>query len=200
VKIMAWLDHWRRGRGPQTEPRRGPPDWDADRGYLHIRSVAADGVWHLMQYAVVDDAANVLLSAFVRAASPVGLPTPAAQAAMAAAHALDADGLAAAMRMCRGLRLSAFGAGLSRGLLPPAVAASLGGLDCARERFVKVARRQGLRLAPGDPADANDARRLVGLPPERSEDAALRALALRGLCHWMEGRGDRAEARSFAGP
>ncbi len=195
---MALLDHLRRGRGAETNPRRGPPERDADRGYLHIRSVAADGTWHLMQYGLVDDAGNVLLSAFARVASPIGEPTPAARAAMAAAHALDADGLAAAMRLCRGLRLTAFGAGLSLGLLPAGVAANLAGLDCARARFVAVARRRGQRLAPGDPADANEARRLVGLPPERSEDAALRALALRGLCLWMEGREGRAEARSFA--
>ena len=195
---MAWLDNWRRRKGPEQATRRRPPDLDADRGYLHIRSVAADGAWHLMQYAVVDDSASVLLSAFVRAASPVGEPTQRAREAMAAAHALDAEGLAAAMRLCRGLRLTAFGAGLNRGLLPPAVAASLAGMDCARERFLEVARHRRLRLAPGDPMDANEARRLVGLPPERSEDAALRALALRGLCRWMDGRDGRSEVRSFA--
>ncbi len=195
---MAWLDNWRRRNGPEAATRRRPPDLDADRGYLHIRSVAADGAWHLMQYAVVDDGANVLLSAFVRAASPVGEPTARAREAMAAAHALDAEGLAAAMRLCRGLRLTAFGASLNRGLLPPAVAAGLAGMDCARDRFLEVARRRRLRLAPGDPIDANEARRLVGLPPERSEDAALRALALRGLCRWMDGRDGQSEARSFA--
>ncbi|MBS0410090.1 MAG: hypothetical protein JSR86_09255 [Proteobacteria bacterium] len=196
---MAWSDLWRVGGMSRAQPRRAPISREPDHAYLCIRSVAADGQRHLMQYAVADDLGSVLLSAFVRTDSPVGYPDAAARAAVEAGHALDSQGLAAAMRLCRGLRLTAFGAGLSRGLLPPEVSAGLAGLDCARERFLKVARRQGLRLAPGEPADLNEARRLVGLPPERSEDAALRALALGGLCRWMSEHAPLAERRTFLG-
>jgi len=196
---MAWSDLWRMGRTSGAEPRRAPVGLETDHAYLCVRSVAADGERHLMQYAVADDLGSVLLSVFVRSESPVGRPDAASRAAVAAGHALDSQGLAAAMRLCRGLRLTAFGAGLSRGLLPPDVAASLAGLDCARERFLKVARLQGLRLAPGEPADLNEARRLVGLPPERSDDAALRALALGGLCRWMREHAPLGERRSFLG-
>jgi hypothetical protein len=196
---MAWLDQLRWGRRGSETRRLRPPELDANQAYLHVRSVAADGERHLMQYAVVDGAANVLISVFVRSLSPVGEATEAARAAVAGAHAVDEAGLAAAMRACRGLRLTAFHASLCRGLLPPAAAVELAGLESARDRFVVLARRRGLRLAPGEPEDANAARRLVGLPPERSEDAAMRALALRGLCLWMDGPGSGAEPRSFAG-
>ena len=196
---MAWSDLWRVGPASRAEPRRAPIALEADHAYLCIRSVAADGERHLMQYALADDLGSILLSVFVRSDSPVGSPNAASRAAVAAGHALDSQGLATAMRLCRGLRLTAFGAGLSRGLLPPEVTASLAGLDCARARFLTIARRQGLRLAPGEPADINEARRLVGLPPERSDDAALRALALGGLCRWMRDHAPLGERRSFLG-
>jgi hypothetical protein len=194
---MAWSGFWRAKRSFGDELQRRPPETHPDHAYLYIRSVAADGERHLMQYAVADDLGAVRLSAFVRTPSPVGDPTPQARAAVAEGYALDEDGLAVALRVCRGLRISAFGARLCRGLLPAEIAAGLAGMDCARDRFVRLARQRGLVLAPGEPAELNDARRLVGLPPERERDAALRALALRGLCHWMDGRDARAEPRSF---
>jgi len=196
---MAWTDILWTGRSIADEARRRPPEPDADRAWLHIRSVAADGEHHLLQYAVADDSGDVMLSAFVRVESPVGEPTEAARAAVAGGHALDWRGLEAALTVCAGLRLTAFGAALASGLLPSRAAARFAGLDCARERFIRLARRQRLRLQPGEPAEANDARALVGLPPERNPDAALRALALRGLCRWMDGRSPDAERRSFLG-
>ncbi|MGA0599564.1 hypothetical protein ACO2Q3_02550 [Caulobacter sp. KR2-114] len=194
---MAWTDLFRTGRSFGVEPRRRPPEPRPDQAWLHIRSVAADGRRHLLQYAVADDFGAVMLSAFVRVESPVGEPTEAACAAVAGAHALDWRGLEGALSVCEGLRLTAFGAGLARGLLPAPATDRLAGFDCARERFVRLARRERLRLEPGEPAELNDARALVGLPPERNPDAALRALALRDLCRWMDGRSDRAEPRSF---
>lgn len=197
---MAWTDFFRPGRPLTDEPRRRAPEPQVDRAWLHIRSVAADGERHLLQYAVADDFGDVMLSVFVRVESPVGEPTEAARAAVAAGHALDWRGLEAALSVCVGLRLTAFGAPLAWGLLPTRAAERFAGLDCARERFIRLARRQRLRLPPGEPVEANDARALVGLPPERNADAALRALALRGLCRWMDERSAAAaEPRSFLG-
>lgn len=200
VQAMTWKDLLWPGRPIADDPRRRPRELHADRGWLHIRSVAADGERHLLQYAVADDFGDVLLSVFVRMPSPVGEPTEAARAAVAAGHALDWSGLEEALSVCAGLKLTAFGASLCWGLLPTWAAERFAALDCARERFIRLARSRRLRLPPGEPLEANDARVLVGLPPERSADAALRALALRDLCLWMDDRSRvGAEPRSFLG-
>lgn len=197
---MAWTDFLRSSRRLADETWRAPPEPQSDRAWLHIRSVAADGERHLLQYAVADDFGDVRLSVFVRVPSPVGEPTDAARAAVAAGHALDWAGLEGALAVCAGLRLTAFGAALAWGLLPTRAAERFAALDCARQRFVKLARHRRLRLPPGEPVEANDARALVGLPRERSADAALKALALRGLCHWMDEQSPgrvAGEPRSF---
>jgi hypothetical protein len=197
---MAWTDFLRPGRPLADEARRRPREPQPDRAWLHIRSVAADGERHLLQYAVADDFGDVMLSAFVRVESPVGEANDETRAAVAAGHALDWRGLESALFVCAGLKLTAFGAALAWGLLPTRAAERFAALDCARERFLHLARRQRLRLPPGEPVEANDARALVGLPPERSADAAHKALALRSLCRWMDDRsGVTGEPRSFLG-
>lgn len=166
---------------------RAPCLVQPDHYFLHVRSVAADGASHLFQFAMADEAGSVALSAFARAPSPVGEPTPDATPREAPARALDWAGLDAALRPFEGAVVTAFGR-LSQGsFLPPGACAGIAGLDCARARFLKVARRRGYRVGPEDLVDANDARRAVGLPPIRSPDAALRALGLRELCLWMDG-------------
>ena len=175
---------------PHGQPRfcgRRPPESRPDRLFLHVRSVSADGFAHLFQFALVDDGGNVAASVFAHGRSPV-----------ISGEADDADDappipavwweeLDAALGCCRGAWIIAFGRVLHGSFLPSATRESAAGLDCARARFMKVARRRGLRPAPGDILDLNDARRLVGLPPVRSPDAALRALGLRELWRWMDG-------------
>ena len=195
---MAWTDLFRPRRADAEPARLRPLQSQADRAWLHIRSVAADGERHLLQYALADDFGDVMLSVFVRVDSAVGEPTESARSAVAAGHALDWAGLEKALVVCAGMKVTAFGAGLAWGLLPTRAAERLAGLDCARERFIRLARGQRLRLPAGEPAEANDARALVGLPRERNADAALKALALRGLCRWMDERTVVApETRSF---
>ena len=61
---MAWSDLLRVGRESKVRPRREPISLESDHAYLCIRSVAADGRRHLMQYAIADDLGSVLLSVF----------------------------------------------------------------------------------------------------------------------------------------
>ena len=166
--------------------RRAPPTAHAERYCLHVRSVAADGVTHRFQFAMVDADADVALSVFASAPSPVGEPAPDGAPAETPIQALDWAGLDAAMRPFKGAQVVAFGRLIQGSFLPPRACAEIAGLDCARAHFLKLARRRGLRADPGAVLDFNDARVIVGLPPVRSPDAALRALGLRELCLWMD--------------
>ncbi|HWA59925.1 MAG TPA: hypothetical protein VG939_01050 [Caulobacteraceae bacterium] len=164
--------------------------------FLHVRSVFADGRSHLMQFAAVDAAGSVVVSVFARAASAVaqgGSPIDAE-----AIQALDWEDLAAALKPLEGAVVTAFGRKLQGGLLPPEIR-DRASILCARERFLNLALRRGLDVDALDAADLNAARRLIGLPPVRSPDAALRALGLRELWRWMDGEGARLPAFSPEG-
>ena len=171
-----------RGGGRPVAPR-------ADRYFLHVRAVAADGFANLFQFALADDSGGVAVSVFVRGRDPVDdlLGPPAAADAPPPVPTITWAALDEALAPCRGAWIIAFGRMLHGSFLPVATRAGVASLDCARARFLKVARRRGLGLSPGDVGDLNDARRLIGLPPVRSADAAQRALGLRELWRWMDG-------------
>jgi hypothetical protein len=158
----------------------------SDHLYFAVRSVAADGRQHVMQYAFADDRGNVAMSAFVRAASPVTLiATPSGEDL--SAEPLDADTFAGlAARLCRGATLVAFHRVLQTGLLPGGAMGAASGTECAWRRFQAVARRKGVRLSRGEPLTLNDCLEKAGLAPLTSPDAALRALATRALWRWMD--------------
>ena len=158
-----------------------------ERYYLHVRSVSADGFAHLFQFGLVDDQGDVAANVFVRGRSPVagsdqgvddGDPPP--------VPAIWWDQLEEAMEPCRGAWIIAFGRTLHGSFLPSGVRDDVTSLDCGRARFMKFARRRGLAVSPGQIVGVNDARRLVGLPPVRSADAASRAQGLRDLWRWMD--------------
>ncbi len=188
--------------GHGRDPKRGgdgrrPGEARTDRFFLHVRSVSADGFAHLFQFALVDDFGNVAVSVFVRGRSAVddhgarqggaddGPPPP--------IPAITWDQLGEALKPCRNAWVIAFGRVLHGSFLPEAVREEIASLDCARARFIKVARRRGIHVGPGDLSDLNDARRLIGLPPVRSPDAALRAMGLRELWRWMDAVEDLGE-------
>lgn len=163
-----------------------------ERYYLHVRSVSADGFAHLFQFGLVDDRGDVAVNVFVRGRSPVvGGEDGAPNADPPPVPAIWWDQLETAMAPCRGAWIIAFGRTLHGSFLPVGVRDDVTSLDCGRARFMKFARRRGLAVEPGQIVDVNDARRLVGLPPVRSADAAGRAQGLRELWRWM----DQAERR-----
>lgn len=198
---MPLLDHhlpppalftlFRDGFGAASTPRadRRPRVRCAGRYFLHVRAVAADGFANLFQFALADDSGGVAVSVFVRGRDP-GSNLPEDEPDTGAAPpvpVLTWTALDDALAPCRGAWIIAFGRMLHGSFLPAATREGAAGLDCARARFLKVARRRGLAIGPGDVGDLNDARRLVGLPPVRSADAAQRALGLRELWRWMDG-------------
>lgn len=182
------------GRAPSRPGSRSKKGGDSrrpeaartDRFFLHVRSVTADGFSHLFQFALVDDLGNVTVSVFVRGRSPVEPRTSATHDGPPPIPAITWDQLDEALKPCRGAWIVAFGRVLHGSFLPEAIRGEVASLDCARARFTKVARRRGIHVGPTEISDVNDARRLVGLPPVRSPDAALRALGLRELWRWMD--------------
>lgn len=154
--------------------------------YFAIRSICADGHQHVMQYAFVDDRGTVVLSALARSASPVTMIAgqPAEDLTM---EPLDAEAFEYLMsRLCGGATLVAFHRVLQGGLLPYVAVAQAASVDCAWRRFQTVARRRGIRLSRGEPLTLADCLERAGLPPLQSDDAAMRALAIRDLWRWMD--------------
>jgi hypothetical protein len=187
---LQWALERTRPAGPQPpatawpfSPRLRSPD--PDHLFFAVRSVAADGAHHTLQYSVVDARGNVALSAFARAPSPVRM------AAHQPPEDLPAQPLEAAelermlTNLCGGAVLVGFHRVLQGGLLPEPTVRAAAGLECAWRRFLKVARARGWALEGGSPSLA-DALAAVGAPPLTSPDAALRALAIRELWSWMD--------------
>ncbi|MDP2260524.1 MAG: hypothetical protein Q8J89_12505 [Caulobacter sp.] len=176
-------------RRPQAPPfGRRPAEKRPDRFFLHVRSVSADGFAHLFQFALVDDDGEAAVSVFVCGRSPVrDAIVPAVGDAPPPIPAITWDQLDTALEPCGNASIIAFGRTLHGSFLPAATRGAIAGLDCARARFERAARRVGIRVRPGDVGDLNDARQLIGLPPVRSPDAALKAMGLRELWTWMDG-------------
>jgi hypothetical protein len=175
----------RRAARPERRPADAAAPAVAGRHFLHVRSVRADGRQHLFQFALVDDFGNVTASVFASRASPVfGGSDP--EAMVPDPPTVLWDRLHDILKPCVGAELVVFGQALQGALLPYGVRQDLGRMECARGRFMRVARRRGMRVRPGEVLDLNDARALAGLPIVRSCDAALRALGLRELWRWMD--------------
>jgi hypothetical protein len=164
-------------------PSRRPSESRPNQMFLHVRSVGADGFAHLFQFAIVNADGDVVVSVFARARSPIR----ASGTSCPDLPSIWWDQLEEALKPCHGGWLISFGRTLHGDFLPLGTREGVASLDCARARFHKVARRRGLKIGPGDVVDLNDARRLIGLPPVRSPDAALQALGLRELWRWMDG-------------
>lgn len=169
----------------RTSARR-PARAGADRVFFSVRSFAAAGRSHVLQHALVDDRGNVLISAFARYEGAV-LAFACEPPEDLAVEPLEPEALEHMLtRLCGGCALVGFGRVLQGGLLPPGAVRGAAGVDCAWRRFMRVARRRGLGLDPRRPVGLGDALELAGLAPLRSEDAALRALAVRDLWAWMD--------------
>lgn len=153
----------------------------SDHLYFAVRSVAADGRQHVMQCAFVDDRGNVALSAFVRSASTVTMVGGAASEDLSVEPMEEAEFAALVARLCRGATLVAFHRILQTGMLPEMALEATAGSECAWRRFQAVARNKGIRLSRQEPLALNDCLEKLGLSPLETEDAAMRALAIRSL-------------------
>lgn len=153
----------------------------SDHIYFAVRSVAADGRQHVMQYAFVDDRGNVALSAFVRSTCTATLVGGMCSEDLSVEPMEEAAFTSLAMKLCRGATLVAFHRVLQTGLLPHGSMTAAAGSECAWRRFQAVARRKGIGLSRREPLALNDCLQKLGMPTLESEDAAIRALAIRKL-------------------
>lgn len=161
-------------------------DFGADRIYFAVRSLGVRGRDHILQYAFADDRGNVVMSALTRSEAPAAIMLG------ASADDLPMSPLPAeafepmAQAVCHGATLVAFQRVLQGGLLPQAGLAAAAGMECAWRRFCRLARRQGWQAPSDGVLTLRDCLELAGLPVPVSEDAALRALAIRDLWLWLE--------------
>lgn len=154
--------------------------------YFYVRSFAADGRGHVLQYSFVDDRGNVVMSAFACSPSPVGLMAGEPPEDLPV-EPLDQDELEYLIaRVCAGASLVGYGRILQGGLLPDQAVQTASGLECAWRRFHRVARVAGIRLDRSQALNLEEALAIVGLPAPDSADAAMRALAIRDLWNWMD--------------
>jgi hypothetical protein len=182
-------EDWVAAERPRFAKRREQPRRQlsaSEHIYFAIRSISADGHSHVLQYAFVDDRGTVVLSAMARSASPVTMIAgqPAEDLSM---EPLDPEAFEYLMsRLCGGATLVAFHRVLQGGLLPYLAVTDAASVECAWRRFQTVARRRGIRLSRGEPLTLSDCLEKAGLDPLTSEDAAMRALAIRALWRWMD--------------
>lgn len=174
----------------QARPQRAMDN----RLYFAVRSLGRSGPRSILQYAFADDRGNVVMSYLGHSDSP-----------RAGGHELSEDMLIAPLdpealeylmsKVCRGTNLVAFGRVLQAGLLPPGPLQEAGSVDCAWRRFLEIGRQRSLSFDRHQPLTLSDALVAAGLPPLSSPDAAMRALAIRDLWHWM----DRVDLEREAG-
>ena len=187
--LLAWCGAGRRSEAfVRDGVRKPPPQVSAsDHLYFAARLVAADGRQQVMQYAFVDDRGNVAFSAFVRSTSPVMMYGGAASEDLLVEPISDALFGELAVRLCAGATLVGFHRVLQAGMLPDEAVAGAAGTECAWRRFQAVARQRGIGLSRREPLALNDCLEKLGLAPLESEDAALRALAIRALWRKLDG-------------
>lgn len=170
------------GRSSRMRGRQLSAD---DHLYFAVRSFCSSGMRHVVQYAFADDRGNVVLSAFGHAQSNTGaLYEPPEDLPV---DPLDPEALEYLLtRVCNGATLVAFGKILQAGLLPAQAVGGAFSVECAWRRFLRLGRERRCAFSRGEPMTLSDALEAAGLEPLRSEDASVKALAIRDLWAWMD--------------
>lgn len=159
-----------------------------DHLYFNVRSFSAGEGAHTLQFGFVDRNANVVLSVFAKAPSPIGW-TGQSQAPLPVAP-LEPDALERLLTpLCKGVTLVGFHRMLQGGLLPRAAADSAVSFQCVWRRLQEAAKTHRLCSRRDRPMTLNEGLALAGLPPLTSDDAAMRALAVRDLWIWLDSLG-----------
>lgn len=172
---------------PRTRPQRAADD----RLYFAVRSVAATGFRHILQYAFVDDRGGVVMSVVAEAPSPLATPPHAPPEPMAV-EPMAPEALEYMLgRICNGANIVTFGRVLQTGMLPREALDGAASVDCAWRRYLKLTRHRQPAFNRHEPLNLSDALNTAGLRAPTSEDAVMRALAVRDLWLWM----DRTELR-----
>jgi len=158
-----------------------------DHLFFNVRSFASDERSHTLQFGFVDRHANVVLSVFAKAPSPIG-PMSDSEPPALAAEPLEPDALDRLLApLCRGATLVGFHRVLEGGLLPSAAAEAAGSIRCVWRRLQHAAKAHRLCSTQDRPMTLDEGLALAGLPPLQTQDAAMRALAVRDLWVWLDG-------------
>ena len=190
-KLRERRDWVVRDRHPPERPedRRTPVVAPANHLYFNVRSFSAGDQTHTLQFGFVDRDSNVVLSVFAKAPSPVG-PLDDAEPSALAVEPLGPDALERLLTpLCRGATLVGFHRVMQGGLLPHSTLRAAAGFRCAWRRLQDAVVAHGLCSLRERPLTLNDALSLAGLATLDTEDAAMRALAIRQLWLWLDGLG-----------
>lgn len=159
---------------------------EPDHLYFNVRSFASGDQAHTLQFGFVDRDANVVLSVFVKAPSPVphiGGPLH----GDLGVEPLTPDSFERLISpICRGVTLVGFHRVLQGGLLPAAAVETATGFRCVWRRMQDAAKTHRLCAPKDRPMTLNEGLALAGLPKLETEDAAMRALAIRDLWLWLD--------------
>lgn len=159
---------------------------EADPLYFNVRSFASGDQAHTLQFGFVDRDANVVLSVFVKAPSPVPQIGGALHQDLQV-QPLEPDSFARLLEpICRGVTLVGFHRVLQGGLLPGAAVEGASGFRCVWRRVQEAAKTHRLCAPKDRPMTLADSLALAGLPPVETEDAAMRAMAIRDLWLWLD--------------
>jgi hypothetical protein len=176
--------------GPRARTTPAPTVAPAGHLFFNVRSFAAGDSTHTLQFGFVDRDANVVMSVFARAPSPVGPAEEEDGDGALSVEPLAPDALERLLTpLCRGATLVGFHRVLQGGLLPHSTLRAASGFRCTWRRLQDAVVAHGLCSPRERPLTLNDALALAGLDALESEDAAIRALAIRQLWLWLDGLG-----------
>jgi len=154
--------------------------------FFNVRSFAYGSGSHTLQLGFVDADANVVFSAFATWPSNTVIDSPPSVPRLPV-EPLDPDSTSRMLQsVCRGAALVGFHRVLQGGLLPPNAVRSAHSLNCVWRRVQEAAKTHRFCRGSERPITLNAALRLAGLKPIDSEDAVIRALAVRELWLWLE--------------
>jgi hypothetical protein len=159
---------------------------EPDPLYFNVRSFASGDEAHTLQFGFVDRDANVVLSVFVKAPSPIPrLGGPLHDAL--SVDPLEPDSFERLLApICRGVTLVGFHRVLQGGLLPSAALEGATAFRCVWRRMQEAAKVHRLCAPKDRPMTLNEGLALAGLPMVDTEDAAMRAMAIRDLWLWLD--------------
>jgi hypothetical protein len=178
---------------PSPQPARTPFSPFAPRRqraasehlFFAVRSLAAGGGRHVLQYGFADDRGNVVLSVFGQTATSLGAGDATLPDDLAV-EPLAAEPLRALITaVCAGASLVTFHKVLQAGLLPAGAVDGAASVDCAWRRYLRLSRRRR-RFDRAEPVTLDDALSTAGVGVVGAPDAALRALGVRELWAWMD--------------
>ncbi|HTK35055.1 MAG TPA: hypothetical protein VL358_07175 [Caulobacteraceae bacterium] len=154
--------------------------------FFNVRSFACGDRTHTLQLGFVDASANVVFSVFSKWPSD-GALEPGTGDPRLSVEPVDPEPLNRMLAsVCRDAELVGFHRVLQGGLLPQSAIGAAASLTCAWRRVQEAAKTRRLYRTRERPITLNDALQFAGLKPMETDDAVMRALAIRELWLWLD--------------